>query len=139
MNAKRQPRHGSLVHEAVMGIALTLAVMAGVAQLVTLVALQRRTTEQRSLAALEAGNVMEQWMARPWAEVTPEQAANAALSEVCRRDLPEARLQVAVEPEGDADAVRRIRVQIDWLDNARHRGEPVRLVAWRHRDEEAQP
>ena len=131
-------RRGATVTEATIAIAIAAAVLAGVAQLMALASHQRRISERRAMAVREAGNLMENLMSRPWAEVTSEKLAAIELSDECSENLPDARLQVEVSSEGDDDQVKRIDVQIDWRNTANQRGEPVRLVAWRVSDRRAE-
>jgi hypothetical protein len=131
-------RRGATLQEAIIAVTITIAVVTGITQLCAVAAVQRRTAEQRTLAAWEAGNLMEDLVSRPWSEMTPEKMAAVELSEACRRELPEAKVRVEAAPEGEAGDVLRIQVQIDWKNAAGERGKPVRLVAWRYRDEETE-
>ena len=130
-------REGFILHEVLIAILIVLAAMVGVAQLLALVAQQRRLAQQRTAAVREAGNLMEDLASRPWAEITVERLADVRLSDACQRRLPDATLHVEVHSE-DADS-QRISIRIDWPTGAGLRGEPVRLVAWRFRDEEVGP
>ena len=58
-------------------------------------------------------------------------------SRVCERYLPDA--QVRVEITAEDDNTKRIQIQVDWLNVAEQRGEPVSLVAWRFRNGETEP
>jgi hypothetical protein len=111
-------------------------VFAGVAQLVGVVAHQRRVGQQKSVAQREAGNLMEDLMSRPWSELVPETTSNIGLSEECERCLPDAKLQVEITAEDEE--TKRIQIQVDWLNAAQQRGEPVSLVAWRFRNGETE-
>jgi Tfp pilus assembly protein PilV len=130
-------RAGFALPEAIMATALALAVLVGVAQLLAMVAGQRRLARQHAVAVLEAGNLMEQLMARPWPEIDPKTLAAVQLSEPCRQCLPEARLRVDVAPE-DPDT-KRIRIEIDWRTASGRPVEPIRLLGWKSRGEEAGP
>lgn len=136
---RRRRRGGATVPEAIVGMVIAIAVLAAVAQLLALASQQRRVAAQRAAAVREAGNLMEDLMSRPWADVTTEKLATVALSESCRRSLPGGRLQVAVESEDKPIAAQRIGIRIDWQQPSGQRGEPVRLTAWRYVDEEAKP
>jgi hypothetical protein len=129
-------RGGAVLHEALMAIAVSVTVLAGVAQLLALVAQQRRLGEQRAVAVREASNLMEDFVSRAWDEITGEKLAQTKVSEVCRRCLPDPQLRVEVSPEPDDS--RRISIQINWRTAAGRPGEPVRLVGWKFR-EETQP
>jgi hypothetical protein len=110
------------------------AVLVSITQVLAMAANQRRNSMQRSIATREIGNVMEALMTRPWEDLTPGRLANAPISELCRRHIPEARLRIDVTDEGDAG--RRIDIQLDWHNATSQRGAPVRLVAWRFQNEE---
>ena len=81
-----------------MALVLLGAAAALMAQTLGGVAQQRRAADQQSLALQEAANLMEQLFAIPYAELTPERAADLRLSELARHQLPGARLDVAVTP-----------------------------------------
>jgi len=129
-------RRGTTVTEATIAVVIAAAVLTGVAQLVALASHQRRISERRAVAVREVGNLMENLMSRPWAEITTEKLADVELSDECSENLPDVRLHVEVSSEDDE--AKRIGVQIDWQNAADQRGEPVRLVAWRFSEEEAE-
>jgi len=130
-------RNGATIQEALVAILIVAAVLVGVTQLLAMVASQRRSAQLRSLAAREAGNLMEDLMTRPWSDLTPDTLAKVQLSEPCLQRLPDAELQIEVSAEDDTDQVRRVDIRIDWANAADQRCDPVRLVAWRFHDEEA--
>ncbi|MHB0956958.1 MAG: hypothetical protein ACYC6N_22475 [Pirellulaceae bacterium] len=136
---QRHRRSGLSMAEMVVTVAITMLVMVGGLQLITLTSRQGRTIENHRLARLEVANVMEQIMCRPWEEVTSEGLGSLPLSETCRQALPEAKLHVAIDADGTEQERRRIRVQLDWAVNSAHRNKPVQLVAWRYRERESQP
>ena len=140
MNAnllKTRKRNGATIQEAMVAILIVAAVLVGVAQLLAMAASQRRNAQQRSLAAREAGNLMEDLMTRPWSDLTPDSLAEIQLSDPCLQRLPDAELRIEVGAENDSDEVRRVDVRIDWANAADQRCDPIRLVAWRFHDEEA--
>ncbi|MHB8969847.1 MAG: type IV pilus modification PilV family protein [Pirellulaceae bacterium] len=136
---KRHRRCGFSMAEMVVAVAITTLVMVGGLQLITLAARQGGAIENHRLASLEAGNIMEQIMCRPWDELTSEGLSSLPLSEACRQALPAASLQVAIDTDGTDQDARRITVQLDWAVNSVHRSKPVHLVAWRYREREVQP
>lgn len=139
LSCKRYRRSGVSMAEMIVTVAITMLVMVSGMQLITLASRQGTAIENHRLAALEAGNIMEQVMCLPWEEVTAESLSSLPLSETCRQALPAASLHVAVDPDGTNQDLRRITVQLDWAVNSAHRGQPVRLVAWRYRNREVQP
>ncbi len=130
-------RAGFAFYEAVMASALTLAAIAGVAHLLGVVTQQRRAAQEQSAALVEAGNLMEDLASRPWDELTPQRLAAVELSDQCRRRLPHGKLRLEVAAE-DQDA-KRIGIQIEWGATPGRTNAPVRLTAWRYRDQEARP
>ena len=132
-------RRGSAIIEATMAVAIVAAALLSVMQLLAVVGQQRRDAEQRRTATREVANVMEQLLAQPWEDVTAERLAALELSADCRRVMPDARLRAEVADEAGPPGVKRIRVELDWLDRGGQRGEPARLVAWKFRSEEAAP
>ena len=79
-------------------------------QLLQATAAQRRAADQRQLALLEVGNVLERLAARPWADLTPESASPRA-----RKPFGLARQSAArrgVEDRGDR-ALGRAERQAD--------------------------
>jgi len=136
---RRRASAGTTVVEAIVALVIALAVLATVGQLLSLAAGQRRATNQRATAVREAGNLMEHALARPWVEIRTEELTKLPLSASCRQGLPEAQVRWDVTEEDASAKAKRIRLAIDWQDSAGQRGDPVRLVAWRYADKEAQP
>ncbi len=132
MKRSKRPA-GFILYEAIMAVALSLTLVVGIAQLLNMVAQQRRLARQYAVAVQEAGNLMEDVVSRSWDGTTAEQLASVTLSQACEACLPDAELTVDVADEGDD--VRRIRVRIEWRCAAGRR-EPVGLVGWKHRHEE---
>ena len=128
---------GFVLHETIMAMALALALVVGVTQLLTMVAQQRRLARQHAVAVQEAGNLMEDLVSRSWAQTTAEQLASVGLSPQCSRCLPDAKLAVDVAEEDSG--VKRISARIEWRRAPGRGGQPVRLVGWKFRDEEDVP
>jgi len=128
---------GFVLQETIMAVALSLALVVGVAQLLSMVAQQRRLARQYAVAAQEAGNLMEDLVSRSWAQTSAEQLASVGLSPPCSRCLPDAKLALEVADENSG--VRRIRARIDWRRAPGRGGRPVCLVGWKFREEENVP
>lgn len=131
---KVRPR-GTISHEATMAIIMATAAIVGTAQILAVIAHQRREIDRRSTAMREAGNVMEEIAACPWSELTREKLSALSLSDECRMVLREPRLRIAIDPE-PARAGKHIRIEIDWLATQDQRALPLRLAAWRYPREE---
>ena len=124
---------GFVLQESIMAMALSMALIVGVAELLTMVAQQRRLARQQAVAAREVGNLMEELVSRRWDDTTAVGVASAELSPQCDRCLPNAELALDVVDE--SDDVRRISPRIDWGDASGGRGRSVRLVGWKFREE----
>lgn len=133
-----RPRHGTTFSELLIAMLLAMAAMAGIAKLMTVAAKQYRILDLRSAASLEAANVMDDLMSRPWNEVTPDKQANIQMSAMFCQMIPKATLAVTILPEKDSKDVHKLTVRID-LSDAVNQRKPVQLVAWRYRDPESRP
>jgi len=120
-----------------MAVALSLALVVGIAELLNIVAAERRVARQYAAAVAEAGNLMEEIVSRPWDETSAEQVSSISLSPAASRRLPDAKL--SVDSTEEEDGVRRIRVTIDWRTPSGGRHKPVRLVGWKFRQKEDRP
>lgn len=125
---------GFVLQESIMAMALSMALIVGVAELLTMVAQQRRLARQQAVAVQEVGNLMEELVSRRWDDTTAVGVASAELSPQCNRCLPNAELALDVVDE--SDDIRQITVQIDWSDASGGRGRSVRLVGWKFREKE---
>ena len=110
-------------------IAVALAVLAGVTQLLGLVSQHRAAVQQRQVATRELGNVMERIMAIRWAELTTEKTSNLPVSAVCQAVLRDPKLQVSIVPESPSEDLVQIRLQLDWQNAAGQRARPVRACS----------
>lgn len=128
-----RPRRGVLLQEAVIALMLVVVMLVGVAQLVVATSGQQRAAQQRAWALRAAGNTMEQLMACPWDEATPERAAKMQIPPALEDWLPEATLNAAIAEDGGDVPAKRCTVRIDWRNAAGQRSDPVQLVAWRYR------
>ncbi len=136
-NLSGSKKRGFLLHEAMMAVGLSMALVVGVTQLLVMVAQQRRLARQYTLATQEAGNVMEEVTSRPWIDTTSEGLASIGFSETCGTLLPEASLAVDVADE--EAGVRRISVEIQWQPAPERARESVGLVGWKFLGKEDGP
>ena len=136
------PRNGLSVVELTVAVALAATLLTVSIETIGVLAASERKAQRRSIALLAADNLLEAFTARPWDEMTPQQAARLELDEATRAALPAAQLRVDVDsldddPRNGPPAARRIAVRIDWQDDAGQPARPVRLVAWAHRGGDA--
>jgi type II secretory pathway pseudopilin PulG len=110
-----------------LGILASAAVI--VAQTGTLAISERMRTEERLAAIETAANVLEAARARTWADLTPEWAAAQKVPEEVAERVPDARLSVTVAAEPDRPRVKRVTVELNWIDRGGKPALPVTLVA----------
>jgi hypothetical protein len=125
-------RRGSMLVETAIGIALAIVVMIAVAQLVGLAVKRRRESADIRQATEAVSNVMEHIIVLPWEELTAEETKQFEGATELFSNLAEAEMSITVSRSDDALPTKRIEVALSWLDLARRRVEPVRLVAWKH-------
>jgi hypothetical protein len=134
-------RRGVTVLELSIATILVATVLAGTAQLLSVVAAQQRESERRLAALHEAANHMERLAVWPWDELTSENLAQLQLSPETSQALPQGLLRVQVTDgaaAGEENPVgKRLSVEVAWRNSAGREVEPVRLVAWRFAAEEA--
>lgn len=134
----RQFRRGAVLMECVLAIGIILVAVVLLAQVMGLIAQQRRLAEQRRLAQEEVANRLERAALLPWSELTSEKIESLSWGQEVRSALPEARLSALVRDE-EQPAARRIDVQLVWKNRAGIEVEPVVLSMWRHRRREEAP
>ena len=130
-------KRGFVLHEALMAVAMAMALAVGIAQLLVIVAHQRRLARQYAVATREAGNLMEDLAARSWGDTATNALKSLELSEAAANYLPEANLSVDVTEE-EAD-MKRITVEIEWQIAPERAEESVRLVGWKFLAKEEGP
>jgi len=126
-------RKGFTIAELVVAIAIGVAAMSCIAQLLYQATRQAQAAARRQVVSLEVANIMEQLMVRSWQEITAANAPEVELSEACRQVLPEARLQLEILPEDDELEARRITVTVSGAMAGGQVDQSVRLTAWRYR------
>lgn len=135
LTGRARPRPGfGLVEMAMTGV-LVAAGMVMTLQVVGWVALDRRANERRERALVEASNLIERIVARPYETIRTEAVASIQLSESARSFLRGSKIDLKVDAFDDAPTRKKITVELRWLDRSGHPEAPVRLVAWTHRKE----
>jgi prepilin-type N-terminal cleavage/methylation domain-containing protein len=126
-------RRGLSMAEVLVAVAVASVVMVCGMQLMFVAHRQGRTVDAQRVAWLEAGNLMEHVMARPWEDMHPDVLSSLALSDACRQALPDAILRVDALPDDTDPTALQITIEIQWRADASRPAVPVRLVAWRYR------
>jgi type II secretory pathway pseudopilin PulG len=131
--AVRTARGGFTVVELLMTTILVGAAVSIALPILSQVTLHSRTAAQREQALQAAANALERLTARPFDELTASAAAEAELPEEIARQLPEADLQVDIAT-ADEGRAKRIQVRLSWTTRNGRRIAPIRLTAWRYRE-----
>lgn len=123
---------GTSLLEATLALAVIGLSLMTLVQLLSSVQHQRRMIERRSLALIEAANVLERLMNLPATELTPEKIRELRLSDSAAAQIPGGTLTVEItDPSGSPSARRLlVTVQGDGPDGA-----PMtlgHLSAWRY-------
>ncbi len=122
-------RHrGFTLLEMAIGAVLLGVVMALTVQILAWSASERRVSERRQRALYEASTLLERLASLPASKLTPETLDGARLSEDTQKALPGGRLKVAVADA--ADGLRKLTVEIQYVDRAGEPVAPVRLTAF---------
>lgn len=121
------PRRGLGMIELLMAAILLSTIFAIAVPVLRVALVTNRQNDRQNEALMTASNVLERLTLKPWDEITSETAADIELPEAIARQLPEAELQVQVEPDGDA---KRISVRLSWQGTGGKRMSPVRLSTW---------
>lgn len=134
-------RRGTVVHEAAIAMILVAAILTSVVQILAISARQSRARHLRLTATGEAGNLMEQLMARSWEQLTPEAVAAIQLSADCQTILPDPRLKIEITPSDDISGGRakQLAIEIAWRDASGSDAAPIHLVAWKYPRPETDP
>lgn len=125
-------RRGSLMIELVICGLLLGIVMSAIIPTLGWLVRERKTSQERQAAILEAGNLMERLSALGWDDLTPERAAQFKVSDSLARQLPEAKLAISIEAD-DSESAKRILIELKWEIAHGTPGPAVRLAAWMYR------
>ena len=123
----RSSRRGLGIVELLMAAILLSTMFLIAAPVLRIAMVTSRQDDRQTEALTTAANILEEITLQPWDEITSESAGNISLPDAIAQQLPEAELQVLVEPEGDA---KRIRVQLSWQSTNDERSAPVGLTTW---------
>ena len=131
MFSNRRQR-GITLFETTIALILLTAAIVSIAQLLAVVARQKQAMQRHFLATQEVANLMERFAAKPWKEVTSERAGQFALSDLAKRELPNATLAITVDTNDESIKAKRIQITLAWSDRAGTLVEPVRLTTWKY-------
>jgi hypothetical protein len=133
---RRRDRGGLSVLEATAALLIVGFAITGLAQMLSLSAAQRRTSESRRLAQEEIANQAERIALLAWNETTAEKLQSQEISEGMRAFVPSAKLSLELTEEAGPPLARRIEIAVVWIA-AEGEVEPVRLTVWKHQPAEA--
>lgn len=129
-------RRGIGVMELVVAVALLGTLLTVCLQLLAATAGQRRAADQRQLAVIEVGNIMERLASRPWTELTSEAVADQTISPSVVKRLPNAELKIEVTTPSAEPNAKRVVVSLRWQDDANQLVKPIKIATWRWKGKE---
>jgi Tfp pilus assembly protein PilV len=132
LNPRALGRRGISVLEATMALLILSFAIAGLLQILTVAAGQRRATEIRRLALEDVANQAEQLALLSWDELTAEKLAARQPSAELLAAAPAAQLAISVKEEAGPPAAKRIHLKATWTTPAGQSAGPVQLTVWRH-------
>ena len=116
--------------EVIVGLVLMGAVLTVTVPMLKSINQTRRINEQRRVATLELGNLMEQVATWPAARWKAEELRQLKLSANAQSQLPEADLKSTATPSAKPVGLTRVELSLAWSPVGGVRPEPVRLTAW---------
>jgi hypothetical protein len=131
-------RCGFLLVEAAAAVVLTAAVLTLAVHALKVLADADRTTRRRSVATAEAAELMERLATQNDVDLAADTPARWTLSCAAQEVLPEGRLSIDIDARSHS-ALKRVRVEIRWRDDAGAWARPVRLTAWLNSARRLQP
>jgi len=126
-------RRGMTVLELIVAGVILLTLLTLCLQVVEGVGQQHRAIQHRQLAVEETANLMERLMADSWDHLTPELAKQCQLSPELQQTMPEARLEIVIDPVSEDPDAKRIQITISWPRGPEQPDQHVDLIAWKYR------
>ena len=128
---KTRFRGGATLIEVTVALVVLAAAMLALAQMVTLVARQRRLTEARRMALQEVANQAERIAVLPWDDAAPDKLTAWEPSTELLAGIPAAQCAIEVTDEPGPPAARRVRLEVRWNDAAGQPVAPAELTLWK--------
>ena len=107
--------------------------------LLTVVAQERRSAEQRQFALQHATNLLERAMTNGWSQLPVGQQALTAAPADVQTLLPGLERQVEVKELSEKPRSKQVVVSIRWKNRTGQLVAPIRLSAWVYQIGEVQP
>jgi hypothetical protein len=112
----------------VLGVAATLTT-----RLIVESTRVERSNSRRMIAINEASNVVERLATIDWDRLDADLAAAMKLDPDAAARLPQASLITTIDRSKDDLLIKKIHVEIAWMDSTGTRARPVTLTVWRAR------
>lgn len=112
----------------VLGVAATLTT-----RLIVESTRVERSNSRRMIAINEASNVVERLATIDWDRLDADLAAATKLDPDAAARLPQASLKTTIDRSKEDLLIKKIHVEIAWMDSTGSRARPVTLTVWRAR------
>lgn len=123
-------RRGSMLLEVVVGAGMLAALLVVVNQLATKLNAHAAMLDREFVAQQTVENLLEEFTARPWSELSPEEITNLEVPEWVREKLSNVTCTGEVSEQVFPIVARRILLRLKW-DAARSAAQrQVQLVTW---------
>jgi hypothetical protein len=112
----------------VLGVAATLTT-----RLIVESTRVERSNSRRMIAINEASNVVERLATIDWDRLDADLAVATKLDPDAAARLPQASLKTTIDRSKEDLLIKKIQVEIAWMDSTGTRARPVTLTVWRAR------
>jgi hypothetical protein len=137
--ARRSPRRGSMLLEAVVSAALLGTLFVTIGQVVVLLQRQTELADRHYVAQQTLENLLEEFTHRPWSEITSARIEQLELPPWVVSKLPRALLQGEVTEEAEPVAAKRITLRLGWRNGPAGASRPLILTTWIYPSPQEQP
>jgi prepilin-type N-terminal cleavage/methylation domain-containing protein len=127
-------RHGFTLIELTAAAAMLALLLTMSAQMLRLLSVHQRASEQRAIALQAAQAITEEIGNLPWDQLTTEAANHVKVPAQLDSHLPGSKLTLAVVEESEPIASKRINLELVWNGTNGQMVAPVRLTSWAYRD-----
>jgi prepilin-type N-terminal cleavage/methylation domain-containing protein len=137
--AESKSRGGFTLIELIATCILLGVVFSVSIPLLTVVAKERRSAEQRQFALQHVANLLEHAMTKGWAELPVGNQELASAPPEVQTLLPGLERQIEVKELSETPPSRQVTASIRWKGRSGEFVAPIQLSAWVYPSEEAQP
>lgn len=129
-------RCGSMMIEMVIGTALLAALLVIVSQVIVRLQTQTKAVDKHFVAQQTLENLLEEFTAQDWQEITNASVTDLKLPEWVKSKLQQAVLTGEIAEEVEPVAAKRITLRFSWQGASGKQRRPLSLTTWVYRHAE---